>query len=217
MSLPIPARHPGYRYRSFHSPDVVQPGKAAWHKIREQFGDEVFLDDGHLDREKMGRIVFADNNMRKRLNAITHPEIRKAMMWKIFVCFLKGYQFVVLDLPLLFESRNMVSFLSYIIVVSCTDGQQLQRLMARNGFTREEAQMRIDAQMPMTEKCRLATFIVDNSGTQEMTEKQILDLYHKFRRSRAHWPLRILGWMGIAFVMCPFFKGTRKIPRQKEM
>lgn len=181
--------------------DVVEPGTPAWQKIRDEFGEEVFLDDGQLNREELGRIVFTDGGLRKRLNAITHPEIRRAMLWKIFVYFLKGHQFLVLDLPLLFESRNMTSFLSYIIVVSCTEGQQLQRLMARSSYTREEAEARISAQMPLTEKCRLATFIVDNSGTEEMTEKQIFDLYKKFRRSQAHWPLRIMGWMGIAFIL----------------
>lgn len=186
--------------------DVVQPGKLAWRKIREQFGEEVFLADGQLNREQLGRIIFADSNLRKRLNAITHPEIRKAMLWRIFFCFLRGYQFIVLDLPLLFESRNMVSFLSYIVVVSCTEGQQLQRLMARNRFSREEAEERINAQMQMTEKCRLATFIVDNSGTKEMTEKQVLDLYQKFRRSRGHWPLRIMGWMGIVIFLWFVYK-----------
>lgn len=77
----------------------------------------------------------------------------------------------------------------------------MQRLMARNEFTREEAQKRIDAQMPVTEKCRMASFVVDNSGTKEMTEKQILDLYKKFRRSKAHWPLRIMGWTGLAILV----------------
>ena len=69
---------------------VVQPGKPAWKKIREQFGAEVFLDDGNLDRAKMGEMVFSDADKRKQLNAITHPEIRKAMFWEIFLYFLKG-------------------------------------------------------------------------------------------------------------------------------
>ena len=70
---------------------VVEPGKPAWKKIREQFGDRVFLEDGHLDREEMGRLVFSDANKRRQLNAITHPEIRNAMFWEIFLYFLKGW------------------------------------------------------------------------------------------------------------------------------
>lgn len=71
--------------------------------------------------------------------------------------------------------------------------------MARNGFSKEEAESRIKSQMPLTEKCRMANYVVDNSGTEEMTEKQIVDLFRKFNRSKLHWPIRILGWTVIAF------------------
>ncbi|XP_076435844.1 dephospho-CoA kinase domain-containing protein-like [Babylonia areolata] len=181
--------------------DVVQPGMPAWKAIREQFGEDVFLEDGQLDRAKMGNIVFSDADKRRQLNGITHKEIRGVILWEIFLCYIKGYQFVVLDLPLLFESRNMISFVSYIVVVSCTEGQQLQRLMARNQFSREEAESRINSQMPLMEKRRLASYVVDNSGTREMTEKQVLDLYNKFRHSRAHWPMRILGLMSLGLLV----------------
>ncbi|PVD30234.1 hypothetical protein C0Q70_09496 [Pomacea canaliculata] len=181
------------------SRDVVKPGLPAWCKIREEFGGDVFLEDGQLNREEMGRIIFSDSTRRKQLNAITHPEIRKAILWQLLICFLKGYQFVILDIPLLFETRSMLSLLSFIIVISCTERQQLQRLMARNGFSKEEAESRIKSQMPLTEKCRMANYVVDNSGTEEMTEKQIVDLFRKFNRSKLHWPIRILGWTVIAF------------------
>ncbi|KAL8563256.1 hypothetical protein ACOMHN_046839 [Nucella lapillus] len=183
--------------------DVVEPGRPAWKKIREQFGEDMCLEDGQLDRAKLGSLVFSDASKRRQLNSITHPEIRSAMFWKIFLCFIKGYQFVVLDIPLLFESRNMISFVSYIVVVSCTEGQQLQRLMSRNQFSRAEAERRIDAQMPLMEKRRLASCVIDNSGTQEMVGKQVLDLHKKFRRSRAHWPMRILGLAQIGSVEYP--------------
>ena len=74
----------------------------------------------------------------------------------------------------------------------------MQRLMTRNKLSREEAESRINSQMPLMEKRRMATFVIDNSGTEEMMEKQIVDVYKKFRRSRAHWPLRIVGWASIA-------------------
>ncbi|XP_076460541.1 dephospho-CoA kinase-like [Babylonia areolata] len=180
--------------------DVVQPGKRAWKKIREEFGEKVFLSDGQLDREALGREIFFDANKRKQLNAITHPEIRNMMVLQLFYCFLKGCQFVVVDLPLLFETKSMISFVSYVVVVSCTVDQQLQRLKTRSRLSQEEAEARIDSQMPLEEKCRRATFIVDNSGTTEMTHKQVLDLFHLFRRSTAHWPLRIFGWTSMAIL-----------------
>ena len=70
---------------------MVEPGKPAWKQIREQFGEEMFLEDGHLDRVQMGRLVFSDAVKRRQLNAITHPEIRNAMFWEIFLYFLKGW------------------------------------------------------------------------------------------------------------------------------
>lgn len=73
--------------------------------------------------------------------------------------------------------------------------------MARNKFSREEAESRINSQMPLMEKRRMATFVIDNSGTPEMMEKQIVDVYNKFRRSRAHWPLRIVGWTSFALLV----------------
>lgn len=71
---------------------VVQPGQPAWKKIREQFGNNVFLEDGQLDRDEMARLVFSDASKREQLNRIMHPEIRKMMIWYIFLFFLKGKQ-----------------------------------------------------------------------------------------------------------------------------
>ena len=103
-------------YVSFYI--VVKPGKPAWHKIRKEFGSEVFLDTNELDRTKLGDIIFNDVEKRKKLNAITHPEIYKEIYWQTFKYFLQGHQFIVMDLPLLFETRHMLNYLHKIIVVT---------------------------------------------------------------------------------------------------
>ncbi|KAL8567950.1 hypothetical protein ACOMHN_029125 [Nucella lapillus] len=174
--------------------DVMKPGRGAWKKIREEFGETVFGSDGQLDREALCRLTFADASKLEQLNAITRPEIHTMMVFRLFLCFIKGYQFVVVDIPLLFETNAMFSFFTYVVVVSCSLDQQLQRLMRRSALSQEEAEKRIHTQMPLVEKCRRATFVIDNSGTTEMTEKQVLDLLHLFKRSTAHRPLRIIGW-----------------------
>lgn len=97
---------------------VVESGKPAWHKIRKEFGPEVFLDTGELDRAKLGDLIFNDVDKRKKLNAITHPDIYKEMYWQTFKHFLQGHQFIVMDLPLLFETGHMLNYLHKIIVVT---------------------------------------------------------------------------------------------------
>lgn len=68
----------------------MEPGTVGWKKIRETFGSEVFHEDGKLNREELGKIIFADGEKRMKLNRITHPLIQKAMMWKLAQLFLKG-------------------------------------------------------------------------------------------------------------------------------
>lgn len=97
---------------------VVEPGKPAWQKIRKEFGSEMFLDTNELDRTKLGDIIFNDVEKRKKLNAITHPEIYREIYWQTFKYFLQGHQFTVMDLPLLFETRHMLNYLHKIIVVT---------------------------------------------------------------------------------------------------
>ena len=77
---------------------VVEPGKPAWKKIKQHFGDDVFNSDGTLNREKLGKIIFGDEAKRKLLNSITHPEIYKAMGWKVISYFFKGKLLVLLTI-----------------------------------------------------------------------------------------------------------------------
>ncbi|XP_060607536.1 dephospho-CoA kinase domain-containing protein-like [Ruditapes philippinarum] len=170
---------------------VVEPGTKAWKKIQQTFGQDVFHENGQLNREKLGQIIFADSSKRTALNRITHPEIQKTMMWKLFMLFIKGHQFAVLDTPLLFESNKMVPYMAFTIVVSCKPEQQLERLKARNQLSENEALQRINSQMSLDEKCRLATFVIDNSGDLDQTKKQVLEIHKKLRSSRRHWKLRL--------------------------
>lgn len=97
---------------------VVEPGKPAWYKIQNEFGSEVFLETRYLDREKLGELIFNDVEKRRKLNAITHPDIYKKIYWQVFQYFIQGHPFIVLDLPLLFETGHMLDFLHKIIVVT---------------------------------------------------------------------------------------------------
>ncbi|XP_068987440.1 dephospho-CoA kinase isoform X3 [Bombus flavifrons] len=171
---------------------VVEPGKPAWHKIRKEFGSEMFLDTNELDRTKLGDIIFNDVEKRKKLNAITHPEIYREIYWQTFKYFLQGHQFIVMDLPLLFETRHMLNYLHKIIVVTCEEDLQLQRLMERSGFSEAKAKLRIAAQMSLERKAEMANFVIENSGNVHDTREQTIRIINVLKASKYHWKLRFL-------------------------
>lgn len=171
---------------------IVEPGKRAWKKIREVFGDEVFLDSGEIDRTKLGAIVFSDAQKRRALNKITHPDIYSEIRGQVLKHLLRGEQFVVLDLPLLYESNKVSNYLYKTIVVSCDDEMQLERLLDRNQYTEKEAIARIEAQMPLERKCLLADIIIENSGSIAETRKQVEGIIKLLRSSKHHIYNRVL-------------------------
>lgn len=97
---------------------VVEPGKPAWHKIKKEFGDEVLNENCELDREALGKVIFDDIEKRKTLNSITHPEIHRSIYKEVVKYLFLGHNFIVLDLPLLFETGVMLSYLHKIITVT---------------------------------------------------------------------------------------------------
>src|SRR5699024_715903 len=123
--------------------------------VIETFGEDILLEDKTLNRKQLGEIVFTDETKRKQLNGIVHPAIRKKMLEKRDHFIREGNQCVVLDIPLLFESK-LQEFVDKVLVVYADQEIQLQRLMARNEFTEEEAMQRIQSQMPVKEKASLA-------------------------------------------------------------
>ncbi|XP_069954325.1 dephospho-CoA kinase [Cherax quadricarinatus] len=186
---------------------IVEPGKRVSKKIRAEFGDEVFLDSGELDRVKLGKVIFSDATKRKIINKITHPEIYSEIRRQVIFNFLKGEQFVVLDLPLLYESNKVAPYLYKTIVVTCDDEMQLERLMARNQFTEKEAISRIEAQMPLDKKCSMADIIIENSGSIEATRKQVEGIIKLLRSSNHHIYNRAVyggGFLAIVSVIVYF-------------
>lgn len=172
---------------------VVEPGRKAWHRIKKEFGEGVFHENGQLDREALGEIIFDSVEKRRILNDITHPEIYSEMFWAAVRCFFQGHQFIVMDLPLLFESGSMLDYLYKIIVVTCEEDLQLQRLMDRNSMSEAKAKKRIGAQMSLERKCEQAHFVVENSGTISDTREQVLRILTVLRSYKAHWKLRAIA------------------------
>jgi len=155
--------------------EVVQIGEDAYLQIVEQFGEGILQEDKNIDRLKLGSIVFNDEAKRKLLNRIVHPAIRQRMMQKKEEYASVGEQTVVLDIPLLFES-NLTHLVHKTIVVYVDDQIQLERLMERNGFSKEEAEVRIRAQLPLKEKVKKADAVIDNNGSLAQTKAQLLTI-----------------------------------------
>ncbi|KEK26490.1 dephospho-CoA kinase [Bacillus gaemokensis] len=155
--------------------EVVEQGKDAYKEIVDVFGKEVVQADGELDRQKLGSIVFHNEEKRLHLNKIVHPAVRNEMNAQKDMYIKEGVQAIVLDIPLLFESK-LTAIVDQVLLVAVKQDVQLERLMKRNAFTEGEAKARIDSQMPLAEKVALADKIIHNDGTIDETKAQLKDI-----------------------------------------
>jgi dephospho-CoA kinase len=159
------------------SREVVTPGSPALAAIRKRFGPDAVRRDGTMDRIRVGQIVFKDKRARLDLEAIIHPAVVKAIN-DFFATLPKRTPFAVADIPLVFETNRDKEF-DAIIVVACPREMQLQRMMERNKLSKEDAERRLAAQLPIDQKVKKATYVIDNAGTFEQTDAQIAALIEK--------------------------------------
>jgi dephospho-CoA kinase len=152
--------------------EVVRPGQPALAQIVERFGAQMLNDDGTLDRTGLAKVVFAEPQARADLERITHGRIGELIQQRIAAAFAHDAHLVVVDIPLLFESRRADMFEGTLLVYAPRD-VQLQRLMSRDGITREEAEQRLEAQLPIDEKRARASWVIDNGGDVADTEQQL--------------------------------------------
>ena len=161
---------------------VVEPGTAGLRALVEEFGAGVLKEDGSLDRAKLGAVVFGDEARRAILNATLHPLIfAEQDEWLRRQELEDPRGVAVVDAALMIESGGYKRF-DKLLVTHCRPELQLQRLMARNSLSREEAERRISSQMPQEEKLRYADFKIDTSGDYEETRRQTVEVYAALRR-----------------------------------
>ena len=162
--------------------EVIEPGHTAYQEVVERFGKAILDSGGRIDRRKLGPKVFADLQQLRRLNAIVHPHII-ARVKKLAAEKQRRnpYAVVIIDAALIFES-GLDGTLRKVMVAWCRPEQQLERLMAMTGVSREEAEQRIKAQMPLEEKCRRADYLIDCSGSLEQSRAQAEAIYPELRR-----------------------------------
>jgi dephospho-CoA kinase len=157
--------------------EVVAPGSPALTAIRKRFGPDAVRRDGTMDRVRVGQIVFKDKRARLDLEAIIHPAVIKAIS-DFFNALPKRTPFAVADIPLVFETGRDREFDAIIVVASPRD-TQLQRLMERNKLSKEDAERRIAAQLPIDQKVKKATYVINNVGTFDELNAQVDDLIKK--------------------------------------
>jgi dephospho-CoA kinase len=144
--------------------EAVSLGSQGLQSIVERYGPDILRLDHALDRSKLAQIIFQDAAEKQWIESLIHPYVRDRLSSS--AQSLHHQPLIVMDIPLLFEA-DMTDLVTEIWVVSCQPQQQLSRLMARNHLTQAAAQMRIDSQMPLREKCDRADIVLDNSGTLE--------------------------------------------------
>jgi dephospho-CoA kinase len=145
-------------------------------QIGESLGPGVLAEDGSVDRGKLGAVVFSDPLARRRLNQLVHPRVIAEERRLLGEAERAGVEIAVVDAALMIEAGTYGDY-DRLVVVYCPRSLQLERLVARDGLSREEAARRIDAQMPIDEKKRYADHLIDTSGTLEDTARQVRELW----------------------------------------
>lgn len=154
---------------------IVEPNSLALKKIALRFGRDMIQADGTLNRKALGAKVFGHPQALADLNAIEHPYIRVALTKALDKAVASGVDLVVGVIPLMYETQ-WEAYFDGVAVVNITPKLQLERLVARDGLTVDEANARIDSQMPLAEKVAKADFVIDNSLGQQMREVQVQQL-----------------------------------------
>ena len=160
---------------------LVERGQPALEAIAARFGSDVLLADGRLDRGALRRIVFDDATARRDLEAILHPRIRSAMH---AACVAANSPYAMAAIPLLTEGGGRATYpwLARILVVDVPGDVQLQRLMQRDGSSREQAERILAAQASREQRLAIADDVIDNDGTRAMLDAPVARLHEIYLR-----------------------------------
>lgn len=156
------------------SRDLLNKGTEAYYEVIEHFSDKILHTNKDINRKQLGRIIFSNAQKRKILEGIIHPRVRAQVEEDIKKYEEEGHEVIVVDVPLLFET-NYQEIVDKTIVVYTTYKEQVVRLMNRDNITKEYAQMKINAQMSLSEKVDLADYVINNSFS-------ILDTKRDFKK-----------------------------------
>lgn len=160
--------------------EAVAPGSEGLAQVLAAFGDELLAADGSLDRKRLGALVFGDESARKRLNALTHPIVRRLSQERFAELDRQGVALAAYDVPLLFEV-GLDAALRPVVLVAASEQTQIERVRSRDGLSDADARARISAQLPLAEKRRRADYVLENDGSRVDLAAQVEALLAKLR------------------------------------
>lgn len=148
--------------------------KELLNKVFSTFGDSIKNEDGSLNRKALGNIVFNDDEKLIELNNLTHPKIKQNILSQVSKYKEQGKKIVVIDAALLIED-DYLPYIDKLVLVTCREDIQIERIKNRDNCTEEEAISRINSQMSQSEKSKFADYTIDNSNSFEELEKRVLE------------------------------------------
>jgi dephospho-CoA kinase len=164
--------------------EAVAPGSSGLAEVVGRFGPDVLGADGSLDRQKLAAIVFSDADARRALEAIVHPEVRRATEAWFASLSPDEHACAVADIPLLYETGRDRDF-DVVVVVACDAVEQVRRAMLRDGLSEEDARRRIAAQLPIDAKVQRADYVIRTDGPVSETDRQVEEVAAQLRQAAA--------------------------------
>lgn len=161
--------------------EVVVPGSEGLSRIAAAFSDELILADGTLNRPKLASIIFSDPEKKHLVESILHPLIRQRWLTKLEELKARGAPIIVYVIPLLFESHRPMPELEKIVLVSAPVETRINRIVARDGFSREMAELRIAAQLPDVAKFKQSDFVIFNDSSLAELELKAKEVFEAIK------------------------------------
>lgn len=160
------------------SKEITETSHQAIQEIKLVFGDAIFDKDNQLDRKKLKEIIFSDKNKKINLEKILHPKIYEEVKKRLNALSHESY--VVIDIPLLFETNQYTSLISRSLVIDCKENDQIERVKKRDGIDISVIQSIIDQQINRSSRIKKADDVVINDGSIEKLEESIKSLHKKY-------------------------------------
>lgn len=164
--------------------ELLQPGTEVWRQVVHSFGMGILTADGHIDRKRLADIVFEDPSQRQNLERITHPPVLERLAREADSFRRSGHGVLVLEIPLLVETGSL-GLVDKVVVVTAEQEAQLERLESRYGISREAGMRRISSQLPLSQKVKIADWVVSTDSDMESTRKQVESIWRCLVQSLA--------------------------------
>jgi dephospho-CoA kinase len=165
--------------------EQIKPQTAVWKALFDRYGKRILLQDGVVNRKALANIIFSNDAERRFVESLVHPRVHEELGKKIAEHKRNGTPMIIVEVPLLFETK-WDKEMDSIIVVRCDIEQQIARCQEKFGLSREEVLARINAQRPMDEKIAKADYVVDNSGSKTETLTQVRRIFAALQKGALH-------------------------------